>query len=65
MQRLPGTLLHHSEPIDPDLWEWLSAKIDHVLGLSPGMMVVLLGALIVLFPVAIVVMVWRKQRRGS
>jgi len=29
-------LLHHSEPIDPTLWEWLSAKIDHVLGISPG-----------------------------
>ena len=58
-----GTLLHHSEPIDPDLWEWLSAKIDHVLGVSPGVIVFVLGALIVLFPIVIMVLVIR--RRGS
>ncbi|HJP28423.1 MAG TPA: hypothetical protein QF694_06410 [Dehalococcoidia bacterium] len=60
-----GTLLHHSEPIDPDLWEWLSAKIDHVLGVSSGVMVIVLGAVIVLFPIAVVVLVWRKWRTIS
>lgn len=62
MARLPGTLAHHSEPIDPTLWEWLSAKIDHVLGISSGSMVLLLGAVIVLFPVVVMVLVWRKRR---
>ncbi|HIF71772.1 MAG TPA: hypothetical protein EYQ61_04385 [Dehalococcoidia bacterium] len=57
-----GPLLHHSEPIDPDLWESLAAKIDHVLGLSPGVMVLFLGAFIVLFPLVVMVMVWRKRR---
>jgi hypothetical protein len=57
-----GPLLHHSEAIDPDLWEALSAKIDHVLGVSPGVMVLILGAFIVLFPVVVLVMVWRKRR---
>ena len=56
-------LLHHSEPIDPTLWEWLSAKIDHVLGLSPGVMVLILGAFIVLFPI-IVMIVAARRRRG-
>jgi hypothetical protein len=60
-----GTLLHHSEPIDPTLWEWLSAKIDHVLGVSPGVMVFVLGALIVLFPMVVLVMAWRKQRTAK
>ena len=56
-------LLHHSEPIDPTLWEWLSAKIDHVLGLSPGVMVIILGSFIVLFPI-IVMIVAARRRRG-
>jgi hypothetical protein len=56
-----GTLLHHSEPIDPTLWAWLSTKINHVLGLSPGVMVLILGAAIVLFPVVLIVLVWRRR----
>ena len=56
-----GTLLHHSEPIDPTLWAWLSAKINHVLGLSPGVMVMILGAMIVSFPVVVMVLVWRRR----
>ncbi|MCH8229216.1 MAG: hypothetical protein IIA53_02695 [Chloroflexi bacterium] len=57
-----GPLLHHSEPIDPTLWEWLSAKIDHVLGLSPGVMVLILGTLIVLFPIVVMVVAVRRRR---
>ena len=56
-------LLHHSEPIDPMLWEWLSAKIDHVLGISPGVAGMVLGAFIVLFPI-IVMIVAARRRRG-
>jgi hypothetical protein len=61
MPRLPLPLAHHSEPIDPDLWEWLRTKIDHVLGIDSGAMVLILGALIVLFPVVVIVLVWRKR----
>ena len=57
-----GPLLHHSEPIDPTLWEWLSTKIDHVLGISPGAMVLILGGLIVLFPIIIAVTAVIKRR---
>jgi len=43
----------------------LSTKIDHVLGISPGAMVLILGTGIVLFPVIMMVMVWRRQRTNG
>jgi len=48
---------------EPDLWEWLSTKVDHLLGLSPGVMMLIMGALIVLFPVVVMVLVllWRRR----
>ncbi|MBT3554848.1 MAG: hypothetical protein HN926_06545 [Chloroflexi bacterium] len=63
MPRFPGILAHHSEPIDPTLWEWLSVKIDHILGLSPGVLILLLGAVIVSFPIVVMVLV--SRRRGG
>ena len=56
------TVLHHSEPIDPTLWEWLSLKIDDVLGLHSSAMVFILGAATVLFPVVVMLLVWRRHR---
>ena len=56
------TVLHHSEPIDPTLWEWLSLKIDDVLGLHSSAMVFILGAVTVLFPVVVMLLVWRRHR---
>ncbi|NQW20722.1 MAG: hypothetical protein HQ477_08370 [Chloroflexi bacterium] len=64
MPRYPEILAHHSEPIDPALWEWLRVKIDHVLGLSPGVLMILLGTVIVLFPVIVMALLWRKRRNG-
>jgi hypothetical protein len=57
-----GTLLHSSEPIDPTLWAWLSDQIDHVLGISPGVMVLILGVLILLFPIVVIGLVLRRRR---
>ena len=62
MSAANGPLLHHSEPIAPTLWEWLSTKLDHVLGISPGAMVLILGGLIVLFPIIIAVTAVIKRR---
>ena len=56
-------LLHVSDAIDPTLWAWLSDKIDHVLGVSPGVFVAIVGTLVVVFP--IVVMVLGIRRRGE
>ena len=55
-------LLHVSEPIDPALWAWLSDKIDHVLGLSPGAVIAILGTFIVLFPIVVMVVALRRRR---
>tara|TARA_Y100001970_G_C13577062_1_gene529042 strand:- start:152 stop:337 length:186 start_codon:yes stop_codon:yes gene_type:complete len=60
MPWLTETLAHHSEPIDPVLWDWISAEINHLLGISSGVMVVLLGALIMVLPMALLVMVRRR-----
>jgi hypothetical protein len=64
MAGLSLPLAHHSEPIDPDLWVWLSTKMNHVLGVDAGAMVLILGAIIVLFPIVVMVLVWRKRRAG-
>ncbi len=58
-----GVLLHVTEPIDPKLWEWLSDRIDHTLGISPETMIYLIGTFIVLFPIVLLILVWRQRRK--
>ena len=57
-----GPLLHNAEPIDPTLWAWLSDKIDHVLGLSPAVVIAIIGVFIVLFPIVVMVVAVRRRR---
>lgn len=54
--------LHHSEPADPMLVRWLRDEIDHLIGLPPEAYVVLVGALVVAFPVALLWFARRRQR---
>lgn len=56
-----GLLLHHSDAIDPELWDWIQHEIDAILGLEPETIVVVLGAVIVAFPVALMALA-RRQR---
>ena len=58
-----GPLVHVSEPIDPTLWSWLSDKIDHVLGVSPGVMIAIIGVFIVLFPIVVIVYAVRSRQQ--
>ena len=60
-------LAHHGEPGDADLLEWIRHQIDAVLGLSATGMVILLGAVIVAVPVAIMAayLVYRSHRRRA
>ena len=58
-------LLHHSEPADPTLLHWIREQIDAILGIGPAAIVLILGALIVAFPVALGVWVVMQRRRGS
>jgi len=56
-------LLHHSEPADPTLLAWIRERIDAILGLGPAAIVLILGALIVAFPVALGVQAVLQRRR--
>ena len=56
-------LLHHSEPVDPTLLQWIRERIDAVLGLDPAPIVLFLGALIVAFPIALGAWVAMQRRR--
>ena len=55
-------LLHHSESADPTLIRWIRETIDHMLGLGPQTIVLVLGAAIVVFPLAIVWMASRRRK---
>lgn len=64
--RLLPILLHHSEPADPTLLQWIRERIDAVLGLGPASIVLILGALIVAFPMVLgaIVVIQRRRREG-
>ena len=56
-----GLLLHHSESIDPELIDWIRHEIDAILGLEPVTIVIVLGAIIVAFPLLLAVLVKRQR----
>jgi hypothetical protein len=56
-----GLLLHHSEAIDPTLIDWIRHEIDAILGLEPVTIVIVLGAVIVAFPLLLAVLVKRQR----
>ena len=62
--RLLPFLLHHTEPADPTLLQWIRERIDAVLGLGPAPIVLVLGALIAAFPIALGVHAVIQRRRG-
>lgn len=58
-------LAHHSEAVDPTLVHWIRAKIDEIVGLEAGTSVLLLGIVIVLFPLVLLALVWRQRRKAE
>ena len=46
-------LLHHSESADPTLIRWIRDTIDHVFGVGAGTIVIVLGVVIIVFPIAV------------
>ena len=59
----PGRIVaHHSEAVDPTLVEWLRHQIDRMTGLDSDVSVLILGSLIALFPVVLLLLVWRQRR---
>ncbi len=63
MSYLSETLAHHSEAVDPTLIEWIRHQIDRITGLDSGSIVLILGILIVLFPVGLLTLAWRRRRQ--
>lgn len=65
MSFVPDSLAHHSEAVDPTLIEWIRHKIDDIVGLEANAIVLLLGIVIVLFPLALLGLVWRQKRKAE
>jgi hypothetical protein len=53
-------LLHHSESIDPTLLDWIRHEIDALVGLGPVTIVLILGVLILAFPIALMLAARRQ-----
>ena len=62
---LTAYLLHHSESIDPTLLDWIRHEIDSILGLGPVTIVAFLGAVIVAFPVGLLIAARRQSRAAA
>tara|TARA_Y100000588_G_scaffold340892_1_gene384548 strand:- start:3910 stop:4104 length:195 start_codon:yes stop_codon:yes gene_type:complete len=56
--------LHHSEPIDPTLLDWIRNQIDELIGLEPSAIAVILGIAIVAFPIWLGISSIRRARRN-
>lgn len=63
MSRMPGIIAHHSEAVDPTLIEWIRHQIDRFTGLEPDIIVLLLGVLIVAFPIGLLALTWHRRRQ--
>ena len=57
-------LLHHSEYIDPTLVDWIRHEIDEIFGLGPTTIVVVLGAVTLVFPIGLMALALRRARRA-
>ena len=63
---LGAPALHHSEPTDPDLLEWLTHQVDRLLPFDPLVWVVVGGVLLVAIPAGLLLLAARNaSRRGS
>ena len=54
---------HHGEPADPDLVQWIKARLDHLLDVGPWFVVAGLSLLIILIPLSGVAFYLLQQRR--
>lgn len=56
--------LHHEAPGDPTLLRWVQDRLDHLIGLDAGAMVVVIGLILLAIPVGILV-AYVLQRRHA
>ena len=63
---LHAALAHHGESPDPTLLKWIKDVLDHLLGLVPWVVIIVLGLIIVLLPVGLIAFyIWHLRRDGS
>ena len=55
--------LHHGEPGDPDLFEWIMQRLDALISLEPAVIIAVLGLVVVMIPAAILVVyaIYRRK----
>jgi hypothetical protein len=60
---LLSALSHHGEA-DPTLLEWIKGVLDHLIGLGPWTVVILLGLLVLAIPAGVIVFYLAQQRQA-
>lgn len=56
-------LAHHTESADPTLIHWIKEQIDAIVGLDAAAIAIIIGLLLVLFPTALMTIVWLQRRK--
>ena len=57
--------LHHEAPGDPTLLKWVQDRLDHLIGLDAGAMVLIIGLILLAIPVGILVAVALQRRHAE
>ena len=57
--------LHHEAPGDPTLLKWVQDRLDHLIGLEAGAMVLIIGLILLSIPVGILVAVALQRRHAE
>jgi len=57
--------MHHGEPADPTLLEWIRVRIEELVSFGPLTIVLLIGAVIVALPVGLLIWYWLSKRRAT
>ena len=57
--------LHHEAPGDPTLLKWVQDRLDHLIGLDAGAMVLIIGLILLAIPVGIMVAVALQRRHAE
>lgn len=60
-----SNLLHHAEAVDPDLVDRIRHEIDAITGFEPSTIVLLIGLLIVIFPIAMLTLFALRMHRRA
>ena len=57
--------LHHEAPGDPTLLKWVQDRLDHLIGLDAGAMVLIIGLILLAIPGGILVAVALQRRHAE